>query len=207
MKGDQPEGAAARRPGRWADHQSQWMRYLLLLLAVGVILMSWNNKAVRDVDGDAATPERDPGVAPAGAWSGESDYARALEQLVQDALMQLHGVQRVHVAITLAGGPRKVLAETVTTERRTNEVAGGGADALTWVTDERSSSQPVLVRNDQIRQESPIVLVEQLPAIEGVVVVTNVASDSQWRLEISRAVATLLGVAAHRVYVLPQQFE
>lgn len=196
------EGPA--RPWRFGDNSSQWMRYLLLLLAVGVVLMTLNNKPVRDVDAEPSSgiPENEDAM-----FRPDENYARSLERLVQDALMQLHGVQRVHVAVTLAGSSRKVLAETVTTERRTNEVQTGGDSPATWVTDERSSSQPVLVRNDQIRQESPVVLVEYLPAIEGVVVVTDAASDSRVRLEIARAVATLLGVASHRVYVLPQQLD
>lgn len=200
-----PEKGTVRRPWALGDNQSQWMRYLLLLLAVGVVLMSVSNKAVRDVDADGVSVTTEQPVTDEEGTG--TDYARALERLIQDALMQLHGVQRVHVAVTLAGGPRKVLAETVTTERRMNEPSGGGSGTTGSVIDERSSREPVLVRNDQVRQESPIVLVEQMPAIEGVVIVTDAASDSRLRLEIARAVATLLGVASHRVYVLPQHLD
>lgn len=179
----------------------QFLRYLLLLLAVGVVLMSLN-KGVRDVDTTPAQPLAD--TSPVAGVERESDYARALEKLIEDALMQLHGVNRVHVAVTLAGGSRKVLAESVMSERRVSEVPGSAE--RTVVLDEKNSSQPVLVRSEQSRQEDPIVLVEYLPAIEGVVVVTDAAEDSRVRLEIGRAVATLLGVPAHRVYVLPQRF-
>lgn len=198
------EGRGGRPPWRWPDGQAQWLRYLLLLLAVGVVLLSMTDRGAREVDAELSGVVAEPGTA--SEPGVDQPYARAMERLVQDALMQLHGVQRVHVAVTLAGGPRKVLAETVTTERRVNDGQSAG-DGGGKVTDERSSSQPVLVRNDQGRQENPVVLVEYLPAIEGVVVVTDAASDSRVRLEIARAVATLLGVAAHRVYVLPQQFD
>lgn len=202
MTQQETEKRGGRPPWRWPDGQGQWMRYLLLLLAVGVVLLSLNGKGAREVGAELPAPAAEP--ATNGGYGVEQPYARALERLVQDTLMQLHGVQRVHVAVTLAGGPRKVLAETVTTERRRTDSQSPGDGT---VTDERTSSQPVLVRNDQVRQESPVVLVEYLPAIEGVVVVTDAASDSGVRLEIARAVATLLGVAAHRVYVLPQQFD
>lgn len=198
-------GDTPRPLWRLGDSQSQWMRYLFLLLAVGVVLMSMSNKTVRDVDVDT-TSSAPNGINVTEPFA-DMDYARQLERLVEDTVMQLHGVQRVHVAVTLVGGPRKVLAETVTTERRTNEAPPGASSGATWVTDERTSNQPVLVRSDQARQESPIVLVEYLPEIEGVVVVTDAAADGRLRLEIARAVATLLGVASHRVYVLPQQFQ
>lgn len=204
---ESPTHTVPDRPrfARLGDNQTQFLRYLFLLLAVGVILMSFNNKGVRDVDTGAAEDSTEAALP---ATTGSDDnYARSLERLVQDALMQMHGVNRVHVAVTLSGGPRKVLAENVTSERRTNEVPGNADQSTSFVIDERSSSQPVLVRSDQARQESPIVLVEFLPAIEGVVIVTDAAEDGRMRLEIGRAVATLLGVAAHRVYVLPQRFQ
>lgn len=198
------EKGKERRPWRLGNNQSQFLRYLLLLLAVGVILMTLNPKNTNKVDVPPATNEEAQSVFVA-AEAPDADYALRLATLVEDSLMQLHGVNNVHVAVTLSGGPRKVLAENVTSERRMSEVPGSAE--RTVVTDEKTSYQPVLLRSDQARQENPFVLVEYLPAIEGVVVVTDAANDSRMRLEIGRAVATLLGVAAHRVYVLPQRLE
>lgn len=201
---------AGRRWWRLNDSQMQLMRYLVLLLAVGVVLMSLTSRETRDAgtsptDG-ASTPSPvapvvDGGVGPA------ADYARAVERQVTEALLQLHGVGRVHVAVTVSAGIETVLAEHVTTERRITQAASGpGTVDDATIVDERTTAQPVLVRSDQNRQEHPIVLVERSPVIQGVVVVTDAAADSRMRYEISRAVVTLLGLPVHRVYVLPQRW-
>lgn len=203
-EGKTPEGGLLRR-WRLTDGQMRFMRYLVLLLAVGVVLMSINSRSVDDVDTRPA--DRVPSAAPpaAGGDSGPAaDYARAVERQVQDALLQLHGVGTVHVSVTMSAGPEQVLAEHVTTERRISE--GALADDERIVLDERTTAQPVLVRSDQNRQEYPIVLVERTPEIQGVLVVTDAAVDSRMRYELTRSVMTLLGLPAHRVYVLPQRW-
>lgn len=190
------------RRWRLSDGQMQFLRYLLLLLAVGVVLMSLGQpRHARDVD----TRAQDSGTRPPPAATYDAgpaaDYARALERQVEEALRQLHGVGVVHVSVTIASGPRQVLAEHVTTERRVGD--GGGGERV--ILDERLSAQPVLVRSDQHRQEHPIVLVEHAPQVSGVLVIVDAARDSRLRFEISRSVMTLLGLPAHRVYVLPQR--
>ena len=71
--------------------------------------------------------------------------------------------------------------------------------------DERRSAQPVLVRSDQQRREEPVVLVEHAPVVSGVLVITDAARDALAALRNRRrAVMTLLGLPAHRVYVMPQ---
>lgn len=199
------EGGGWLRRWRLTDGQMQFLRYLVLLLAVGVVLMTLNSRAVDDV---GTKPVNDvPSVTPpaAGGTAGPAaDYARAVEQQVKEALLQLHGVGNVHVAVTLSTGTEQVLAEHVTTERRVSETAASGDDRV--VVDERTTAQPVLVRSDQNRQEHPIVLVERTPIIQGVLVVTDAAVDSRIRYELTRSVMTLLGLPAHRVYVLPQRW-
>src|SRR5690606_29374715 len=83
--------------------------------------------------------------------------------------------------------------------------APGAAGPGDVVLDERRSAQPVLVRSDQQRREEPVVLVEHAPVVSGVLVITDAARDARRRYEITRAVMTLLGLPAHRVYVMPRQ--
>lgn len=205
------DGTAGVRHRWWRlnDGQMQLMRYLVLLLAVGVVLMSLTSRETRNTGtspaDDSPTPPMssfaDGGAGPA------ADYARAVERQVADALLQMHGVGRVHVAVTVASGTETVFAQNLTTERRISAAPAGrdtGEDGT--IVDERTTAQPVLVRSDQNRQEHPVVVLERSPVIQGVVVVTDAAADSRMRYEITRAVMTLLGLPAHRVYVLSQRW-
>lgn len=202
-------GGVRHRWWRLNDGQMQLMRYLVLLLAVGVVLMSLTSRETRNTGtspaNDAPAPPvssiADNGAGPA------ADYARAVERQVAEALLQMHGVGRVHVAVTIESGTETVFAQNLTTERRVSASAAGretGEDAT--IVDERTTAQPVLVRSDQNRQEQPIIVLERSPVIQGVVVVTDAAADSRMRYEITRAVMTLLGLPAHRVYVLSQRW-
>lgn len=199
VRGEQA-GAEKTRRFRLSDQQLQTMRYLAVLVLVGIALMSLN---VRPESASVPQGEK-PSAADtmAGVGGPADDYARALERQVEQALRQLYGVGVVHVSVTLASGPEQIVAEQRTSERRVSQGAGGEH----VVTDERSSAQPVLVRSDQLRREEPIVLVERAPVVQGVLVVTDAAADSRLRYELTRSVMTLLNLPAHRVYVLPQRW-
>ncbi|HEY8418074.1 MAG TPA: hypothetical protein VIK93_08585 [Limnochordales bacterium] len=212
------EGGPGGRWPRLGDGQAQLARYLLLLLGLGVLLLTLSSRDAREAGGPdpRGTPTvavggpggpGGPGAAgvPAASTAAAGPYARELEGAVREFLEQLHGVGRVHVRITLATGPELVLAEQVNRERRVSEEpAQGGAGATRTVIEERHSAQPVILRRDQGREEQALVLLERAPQIQGVVVVVD-AADSRLPLEISRAVATFLGVPVHKVYVLAQQ--
>lgn len=192
------------RRWRLSDGQRRYLGHLLILLAAGVVLLTFGPRPTGDV---SQRTHLDPAAPAAGAARGAGaadDYARALERQVEAALGQLFGAAPVHVSVTVETGPRRVLAEHVTTERRTGG-APGAAGTGDVVLDERRSAQPVLVRSDQQRREEPVVLVEHAPVVSGVLVITDAARDARRRYEITRAVMTLLGLPAHRVYVMPRQ--
>lgn len=197
-------GPGSRWP-RLPEGQAQFTRYLVLLLAVGVILMSISPRDTRDATSRSDPPAApEPAVPAAAPGQTVAAYARELEALVREALLQLHGVNRVHVSITLAAGVEQVLAEQSSQDRRVSQEPGQAGTSVRTVVEERHTAQPVLVRRDQGRQEDPLVVLERMPQIQGVVVVADAAGDSRLRFEISRAVATLLGVPAYKVYVLAQ---
>ncbi len=200
--------------GRWPrlpEGQARLTRYLVLLIGLGVILMSLKSPGGGDGESSLGTHgglgDYVPAAAPAvpAMAPASSGYARELEAVVRDALLQLHGVNRVHVSVTVAAGPELVLAEQVSRERRVSEEPRAqDSPAARTVIEERHSSQPVILRRDQGRQEEALVVLERMPPIQGVVVVADGAADGRIRREIMRAVSTLLGVPAHRVYVLAQ---
>ncbi|MBO8142636.1 MAG: hypothetical protein H0Z37_10765 [Firmicutes bacterium] len=182
------------------ESQGQLARYLIILLAVGVVLMNLGSRhpGQGDAMGTAAQPAM-PASAPAAP--PHDAYARGLENRVRETLLGLPGVDRVIVSITLEAGAEQVLAEQRTRERRGDRSREDGDGGV--VVEERSTSQPVLIRTEQGRDERPVVVMERMPRIQGVVVVVPGAS-SRLRLDIHRAVATLLGLPAHRVYVLAE---
>lgn len=215
------EGGGGHWP-RLRESQAQLVRYLILLLGVGVILMSLGSRETGEwarpagegtirgapagtggsgSSGSPGSPGREavPAAAPAGIGG---PYARELEAAVRDFLSALPGVRGVQVHITLAAGPELVVAEQVSRERReSQEPVQGETAAVRTVMEERYNRQPVLLRREQGR-EDVVVLRELAPSIQGAVVVVHGTVDGRLRLEMTRAVAAFLGVPVHQVYVL-----
>ncbi len=127
-----------------------------------------------------------------------------LERRLETILRQVEGVGSVTVSILLAEGVEKNFATNFSTNQRTVEERDqAGGSRRTVETNE--GTQLVLTRSAQGGTESPVVLKEVKPKVQGVLVVAAGAHNPLIREMISKAVQTYLNVEPHQISVLTRE--
>ncbi len=123
--------------------------------------------------------------------------ARQIEEVVS----AIKGVGKVRAAVTLERGPESVYARNVTSSR-TSSSERTGSDTRDHLT-ENESSQPVTGRLGG----TDSVLIERVEAVKvaGCLVVAEGVSSSRVKLEVYRAVETLLGLPVSKIQVVPMK--
>ena len=129
---------------------------------------------------------------------GEEQWSKArLEQEVAAALSQIKGVGKVVVDISLAGSEEtQWLIRENKEERVVPQEKGGETREI------KVLREPVFQRKSG-GEEVPVAVVKKAPPITGVLVVAEGGEDPKTRKELWEATAVLLGIALHRVIVLP----
>lgn len=127
------------------------------------------------------------------------DYTAQMEHKLEKVLSQMEGVGKVKVMITISDFGTRVLEKdqkrdtTTTTETDSN----GGNRA---VTEEQREEATVYTENGQ--EKAPYIQKEELPTIEGVVVVAEGGGNSKTISQISETIQALFPVEAHRIKVV-----
>lgn len=119
--------------------------------------------------------------APTGGTSLE-EYQKRLERQLANTLSKIEGAGAIDVMITFETGSEQVIAYS--TDKTTNSSTEGGR--TTSSTTERS--QIVLIGG------KPVVLYEVQPKIKGVIIVAEGAEIIKVKVEITKAVSTILDV-------------
>ena len=131
--------------------------------------------------------------------AGEQEYVQYLEKKLENILMQMDGVGRVDVMITvLDGGEQIVEKDQKTTSSSTSERDSGGGERS--VTEQAGEDSTVYVETAD--EKYPYVQKETLPTVAGVVVVAEGGGDPAAVSEISESVQALLKVEPHRIRVV-----
>ncbi len=117
------------------------------------------------------------------------EYVQSLEKRLSNVLSNVKGAGKVNVLVTVESGSEIVIATS--TEEKTNSSSGTS----------NSNSSTTIVEKPTIVGNEPIVLVEKLPKIKGVIVVAQGANNVQVRLELLKAVQAVLEVNAQNVEV------
>lgn len=189
---------AVLRETRLAQPRAVWLGAIgvLLLVCGGLFDGSWTAPATRQEQApQAALPQV---AAPAGEAAAEE---RALEEKLAALLSKVRGAGHVSVSVTLAddGAQRhaaNTMKETKTVEEK--DTSGG-----VRTTSESKESVQVLLRKDS-GADRPVSVLKTRPRVQGVLVVAEGASDSAVKARLTEAVRTGLGVASHKIEVLPQ---
>lgn len=136
----------------------------------------------------------DPGTSPDATLTKSSEST--LEQELQAILSRIAQAGNVWVYITMETSEERVIAEEVTTQ----VTVEGGKD-----TDKRESRRPVTIRDDALKAEEPIVLLQVEPKVRGVVIVADGAVLPHVKYQLAKAAQIALGLPAHRVSVFPSR--
>ncbi|HHU42906.1 MAG: hypothetical protein QM214_05720 [Bacillota bacterium] len=127
-------------------------------------------------------------------YDKQRDMIEEMESDLCRILSQISGAGRVEVMITYSGSVEKLIANTKSTHVNTTNNNGSITTSTSTVTE-----TPILVSGDG--SSKPYVLKEIMPTVTGVVVVSEGARDPRVRLEILRAVQTLLNISANNIEV------
>ncbi|WML47568.1 stage III sporulation protein AG [Neobacillus sp. PS3-34] len=188
-------------------------QYMLLVLCIGAAFMLAGNILFKDktaspaltsMKSTAAKTEEVPafGIKKSSSNKDISNYERAYESQLKDALEAMLGVKDVRVVVNIDSSETKVLEKNrVLKNQTTNETDKEGGTRK--VEDSSVDEQLVITRNGD--KEVPIIVETKKPEIRGVLVVAKGAEDIQVKKWIIEAVTRALGVPSHRVAVMPKK--
>lgn len=172
MNGREDVGRLQKRLSGRSGLSSRLKKYkwVGLVLLVGLLLLAWPAGKENQAETAAETPQT-------------FDLA-ATEARLSEALSQIRGAGEVTVVLTLAGGPRQVLAQDV--------------DQATERGQERRET--VVVSRGSGGQEA-VAVQEVSPEYQGALLVCPGGGDPTVRLQLTQAVAALTGLGADKISI------
>lgn len=167
--------------------KDQW----LILLLIGILLV---------VIAIPATPEnkKEDGQEEetlSDAGEDSDSYARLLERRLEEALIQVKGVGKVSVMITLSSSKEKIVEK----DRETSTDKSQEGES---VQNQNSSSSETSVYSGQSGSQSPYVKKTLSPDIQGVIVIAEGGDNPVVIENITEAVQALFGVDTHKIKVM-----
>lgn len=126
-------------------------------------------------------------------YTTTTDYASTLELRLENTLTQISGAGKVSVMITLETGPEMVIATS--TDQKTNTTSSGDnhTENITVV------ENPIIVTANG--QSTPLILMEILPQVKGVIVVAEGAGNIKVKLDLLNAIQALLNVPNDNIQI------
>ncbi len=179
------------------------VRSLLLVGLVGAGLMLIGQGTPNEVITTQSVSETNGVVTPVNADYG--DVVDELEREVTVVITQIAGVGHAEVLIVPKTSEIKVFAEEVTERLQVSQTSSGGQNGVVTSREESITRRPVIVNNDSIKAQEPLIEHVKKPEVAGVLVVAEGAHDPHVRLRLLQAVSAVLDVPAHRVEILARK--
>lgn len=117
-----------------------------------------------------------------------------VERRLSDVLSKIDGAGKVEVMITYSGSTEKVIANTRSTHTNTSSSSGSITTSTSTVTE-----TPIIISSNG--SSRLYVIKEIMPKVTGVIVVAEGASNARVRLELMRAVQTILDINANSIEI------
>lgn len=123
-----------------------------------------------------------------------------LEKRLKEILSQIEGAGQVEVMVTLRTSAESVVAhEEKKEENRTEEEANQGVTKTSEITKQENT---VVMLEDSKGNRSPFIVKENVPQVEGIVIVAQGSGNATVRNAMSAAAQALLDVPAHKIAIL-----
>lgn len=151
---------------------------ILILLVVAVVMYNFS--------GFSSTTSTSDGAI---GYTTSLEYIDKIEAKLKGVVGGIKGAGKVEVMVSISSSPELLIAENK--EEKTVTTSSGTTTVVT--------STPIIV--DSNGEDSPLVLKETLPSINGVIVVSSGASDVRVKLDIITAVSTVLGISPNIIEV------
>lgn len=126
--------------------------------------------------------------------TAEQDYAREIEKQLVNTLSQIQGAGRVEAMVTVVGSATIEIAYNIDEKTVTQSGSGGSATSTTTIV-----KTPVIINGSDGPQ--PVILFEIKPQVKGVVIVASGAYDVGVRLQLLRAVQTVIADDSVRIEI------
>lgn len=127
----------------------------------------------------------------------ESGAAEKMEQKLQEVLEQVEGIGRVQVMITLKSSGKKTVEKD---ESVSEEKTGGGAEEVG--NEVKRTEKTTVFSRDSDGTETPFVIEETAPQVEGVLVAAQGGDNLTVAEDILDAAQVLFGVEAHKIKIM-----
>ena len=128
------------------------------------------------------------------SYTSSLEYSNILETKLKSVLGNICGVGNVSVMVTLESGPELKIATQIDERTNTTTNSSGTTTSVTIVED------PIIIT--QKGEDAPLVLMEILPVVKGVVVVAEGAKDVGIKLQLLEAVQALLDLPSVNIQIL-----
>lgn len=169
-------------------NKNQWLILVLTGILLLVIAMPVPGKSSKKEPVEASQTE-----------AGEGGDMEMLEQRLEKALANVEGVGRVRVMITKKSSGEKIVEKDVpVTDKSTAEEENGGNRS----TVERTQEESTVYQQDGSGGQTPYVIRETEPEIQGVIIVAEGGGNARTVQDITEAVMALFGVEAHKIKVM-----
>ncbi|HHY09685.1 MAG TPA: hypothetical protein GX528_03870 [Firmicutes bacterium] len=167
---------------RLSEQQKKMLGWLALAAVIGVGAL-----ILQPAPKDPAPLPEIPPQALGADWQGkwESELRAILDALL--------GERCSEVFLTLEQGASLDIAYSVTEEERSSAAQDF---------ESRRTSTPIILRDDGMRKETPLILKKRQPTVRGVLVVLRRSPDPGLRLRVAQAVQTALQAPMYRIEVL-----
>lgn len=151
-----------------------------IALFAGVVLMAMGS----------GVSEKNKNVIKEDTFEYMEEYEERIEEKISNLLEQADGVGKVKASVTLKGSREKVVQNDIS-----------------YQTDEKELTQTKEKRTVYSNDDTPFVVVEREPEIEGVVIICEGGEDILIKEKIINSVSALLGVEVHKIEVLKMKQE
>jgi len=135
----------------------------------------------------------DSGSKTMNEYMSSMEYATFLEKKLGSTLSAISGAGKVEVMITLESGPELVIATSTDKKTTTTESSGNKTESITVV------ENPIIVT--QNGSSKPLVLMEILPKVKGVIIVSQGANNVKVKLDLLNAVQALLSITPSNIQI------
>ena len=152
---------------------------IFVLLVVALILYNFSGFDAISTNNDS----KDIG------YTTSLEYIKEIESKLKDVVGGIKGAGNVKVMISINSSPELKVAENI--EEKTITTSSGTTTTII--------TEPIIV--DKSGEDSPLILKETLPSINGVIVVSSGANDVKVKLDIINAVSTVLGIDLNKIEV------
>jgi stage III sporulation protein AG len=179
-----------------------WGVYLVIAVVLFTMLNNNlpGNKSINSPADSAIVPQK-----PQVTTKSQTDIGlleEEIESRLERTLSSIQGAGKVNVNVSLASGPIYEYATNVMTNiKDTKEEVNGGTREI----GEKLEEGKLVITRGQGNNETPVIVKEIKPVVQGVLVVAEGASDPKVRMELGRAVEVALGVASYQVHVVPME--